>query len=131
MSVLAVDVGAMVTALGWTIGTALRNVVPEESLPLEWRVALRYRVEAVRLSLLGEYVEEIGLDEAVSAGVEWGVAENFGLRGGVSRLGHGGNLEIAAGGSARLGRLRLDYSFNTHLIGITNRVSLSYLFGSP
>lgn len=142
-SAIAADIGASATfetgggVAG--VGVAMRNIGQDmyesagtgitAALPTEFRAGVSYRLLSPNLGAGIEYVMPSALDPSLGLGVEWWPAGFLAVRAGVYGLGGDDDPRITFGLSGIYRGISIDYGAGTHVLGLTNRVSLSYAFG--
>ncbi|MEK7475113.1 MAG: CsgG/HfaB family protein [Candidatus Coatesbacteria bacterium] len=122
--------GAAVRNLGAGLRTATAGAEGGESLPMEVRGGVAYRIAPMGLLAGVEYAtaDTVG---RIGLGAEWWINKMFAVRAGVAGLGAVNGQRITAGLSARLAGIGVDYAAATHVLGLTHQVGVSYGFGGP
>jgi tetratricopeptide (TPR) repeat protein len=102
-------------------------------LPSDLRIGAAYRHQPWRAAFGAEFSRisygvagQAGVSET-GLGAEWRAKDYLALRAGVGGIGN--QVRLTFGLSAFYNDWRLDYAFGTHPVGLTNRFSMSYMFG--
>jgi len=133
---VAADAGVAWRAGGLTVAAAARNFGPklrtgaggDEMMPLEFRGGLGYTWPVLGLSIAVEQTVA-DLARGGGAGAEWWLTPRFAVRAGVAGFGADNGISATGGLSARFGVFGLDYAAQTHTLGLTHRMSVSFAFG--
>jgi hypothetical protein len=137
----AADAGILVDVGPATVGLALRSMGPDlraagaaaseaEQLPGQLRVGAAWRLAGLGVTLAGEYAQA-GVDKGSGVGVEWQAAKMLAVRAGAAGIGSPQGVSPTAGLSFAYRNAGLDYALNSHALGLTHRVSVSYAFAGP
>ena len=144
-STICIGLGATASYREFGLGVSFRNKglttymkagkegsqVPIE-LPTELRVGASYLYSTIGLSFGAEYVSVLSMDSTIGAGCEWWYHRILALRTGLMKnlADTTGAINLSVGLSVLYRELALDYALSTHEIGLSNRVAISYAFGS-